>query len=229
MAELYELVLNQTYFAQECVNRWNYVMEGTPSGVTGAYGLVFSAGAILEGDPPDLPTGGMMAILQALQDSQVVFVQISARNVYDPTDFYTYAWTTPITGAVSGGGVSPSVAWGFRTNRVRADVRRGQKRFVGVALSDSANGGLFTGGAITRQNNMATAMTVPVYYTEGGNSLTYAPAVCKREKYTTPAGNPAYRYYASESAQLAQTVTGIIWERLPNTRTQGSRQYGRGE
>lgn len=225
---LYEVVLNQTYFAQECVNRWNYGCVGEPVGVTGSFGLTFALGAILEGDPLDLPVGGFMATLQALQNSQVVFVDLLVRNVYDPTDFYTYAWTTPIVGGVAGGGVSPTVAFGFRTNRLRADIRRGQKRFVGVSLSDDANGGLFTGTTVTRMNAMAAKMSEVLEYTGGGNSLQFSPAVCKRERYTTPAGNPAYRYFASESTQATNSVGPVTWERLVDSRTQGSRQYGRG-
>lgn len=229
MAELYEVVLAQQYFAQDCVNRFNYVGEGTPSGVTGSFALTFALGAILTGDPLDLPVDGFMATLQALQNSQVVFQNVLVRNVYDVNDFYTYAWTTPIVGGVSGGGTSPAIAFGFSTNRVRADVRRGQKRFVGVSLSDDANGGLWVSGAITRMNALAAKMTDALAYTEGGNSLNFSPAVCKREPYTTPAGNKAYRYHASKTTQLADTVTGVVWNRTVDARTQGSRQYGRGQ
>lgn len=225
---LYEVVLNQTYFDQDMVNRWNYGSVGVPVGVTGSFGLTHALGAILTGDPLDLPVGGFMATLQALQNSQVVFVDLLVRNIYDPTDFYTYAWTTPITGGVAGGGTSPTQAFGFRTNRLRADIRRGQKRIGGVSLSDDANGGLFAGTAITRMNALAAKMSEVLEYSEGGNSLEFSPSVFKREKYTTPAGNPAYRYYASESVQATNSVGPVTWERVPDARTQASRQYGRG-
>jgi len=228
MAKVLEVVLNQSYFAQQCVNRWHYIMNGTPVGVTGSFALTYAMGAILTGDPLDLPAGGFFSVLQDLQNSQVVFEDLLVRSVYDSEDFYTYAWTTPITGGVSGGGVSPSVAFGFNTNRVRQDIRRGQKRFVGVSLSDDANGGLFAGTVPTRMNAMAASMSESLFYNQGGNNLTFEPAILKKKAVVLPNGNTTYRYWPTEAEQLAFSVTGITWERKTTSRTQGSRQYGRG-
>ncbi len=229
MGKLFEVILNQTYFSQQCVNRWNYSMVGTPSGVTGSFALINALGAILEGDPLDLPVDGFMAVLQALQNSQVVYVDIMARAIYDPTDFYTYTWTTPIVGGVTGGGTSPTQAFGFRTNRLNQDVRRGQKRFVGVSISDDTNGGLFTGTTITRMNALADSMSAVLEYTAGGNSLQFNPSVFQKEKITDTDGKVTYKYFTSEATQEAHSVGPVTWERLPEARTQATRQYGRGQ
>ena len=76
--------------------------------------------------------------------------------------------------------------------------------------------------------NLATAMGATLNYTDEGNALSFAPAIISKEKYTTPSGKEAYKYYASEVLQAAHTATGILWEIYGETRTQGSRQYGRG-
>jgi hypothetical protein len=43
---LYEVVLEQRYYNQQVVNRWNYVGSGTPASVTGSFALLSALGFI---------------------------------------------------------------------------------------------------------------------------------------------------------------------------------------
>lgn len=219
-----ELVLRQRYFGVEIVNRWNYVSGGTPAAASLSFALVSAVGAVA------LAADSMIGEIRALQSTAVDFVDIEARNVYSTTDFYTRPFGTGINGQNAGGeALSPVMAYGFRTNRVRTDVRRGTKRFVGVVENDTTSGGNLSAAALDQMNIILGLMSDILTYDDEGNTLSFSPAVCGKEAYTTPSGRTAYRYYATEAAQLAMTAQGILWEAYDTTRSQTSRQYGRGQ
>lgn len=71
-------------------------------------------------------------------------------------------------------------------------------------------------------------MSATLTYDDSGNTLTFTPCIAQKEEYTTPRGKKAYKYYPTEVAQAAHLASGIAWSYYPQTRTQGSRQYGRG-
>lgn len=221
---IYELVLRQRYFGVLTVNRWNYVMNGTPAAASGAFALISAVGAV------SLAEASMIGRIRQLQAVGVNFVDIEARNIYSTTDFYTRPFATGVDGQNAGGnGLSPTVAYGFRTSRVRTDVRRATKRFVGVVENDSGDGGGLSTGSLALMEDIAGYMSDVLTYDDEGNTLSFSPAVCGKEAYTTPSGKTAYRYYNTEAGQLAMTALGSLWEVYDTTRTQVSRQYGRGQ
>lgn len=232
---LYELVLTQTYQNQQTINRWNYLMTGTPAAVIGAFALVKAFGAIYDAVhvPPEYPTDTPLDALSYMQSSLVSSQQITALNPYDPTDFYQTPFVVPYLGKASGNGVSPTVAIGFRTTQVRRDISRATKRFVGVTEEQISVGGALDISDGSRIADMAVAMTDPLSYDDEGNTLTFSPCVAGKEKYTIAQPPPkadtvAYRYYPTEAEQLDHLAVGIIWQPYANTRTQTSRQYGKG-
>lgn len=180
----------------------------------------------------DIDPFGTDTIAKHLQDNQagnVQFVQAIAKNIYSVTDFYTYSFPPNTHGLnTESTGLSPTVAAGFTSDRTRADIRRAQKRFVGIAENDVGEGGVFTDTAKLAWQALGDAMAdinvVPV----DTSSVTFTPYVFGREKYTTPEDTEAYRYYATESAQLSHIARINQWNFKPQTRTQTSRQYGRG-
>lgn len=225
---LYELVLRQQTNATELINRWNYVSQGSPTGVTGSFALVSAAGGILTGDPAAFPAGEMMALVAAIQASDVIFVELAGINVYEDDDFFTIAYPSGIFGGVAAAGSAQFVASGFRTNRVTRAVRRGFKRFGGVPTGAISEFGALSVGHKASMATLAAKMSETLEYTDGGNSLSYVPTIVSKEKYTTPAGNTAYRYYSTLSAQLDHIAQGVTWEGYSIVRSQASRQLGRG-
>jgi len=233
---LYELVLEMDVFGVQTINRWNYVSTGTPAVVSGSFALVSAFGAIYDntaippGYPPDTPLAAIMGMLP----SSIGPVQITALNVYDPVDFYQTPFAVVYAGALSGTVLSPLDSYGFRTNVVRRDIRRGTKRFSGVIAAAVEAGGSFTSAALTRMNLVAERMTETLSYVDEGNTLSFAPAVVSKEEYdpnpTEPdANHRAYKYYSTLAAQLSHTALGIVWTPYNQIRSQTSRQYGRGQ
>lgn len=225
---LYELVMRGTYFGQEVVNRWNYVSTGVPASVLGSFALVSAFGAIpdLGVYPPDAPFSQIYA---ALSD-QLVLSSLEARAAkdYDVEDFYERPFIPAYDGGVSGAAMSPTAAYGFRTNRVRLDIARGTKRFAGVIEEAVGSGGVLVGSWPANLEAMAEAMSDVLEYDDEGNTVTFTPCVVSKEEYTTPSGRKAYRYYSTLATQMEHVATGITWQPYSTVRTQVSRQYGRG-
>jgi len=229
MAEIMEVTLFQQYQNQEAVDRWNYVASGTPAAVSLSFALLTAMGFLPTSTTlADTTVGGE---LQALQNSTVRFASALARAVYVDDDFYDSPFLANTFGAVGNeaSASSPTLAYGFRSNRVKQSIGRGYKRFVGVESSYAGNGGEMATLAITQMTALATAMSQTLTYDDEGNTLTFIPCIVQKEKYTvTSSGKFAYRYYASQATQLTHTAQGVVWENYTQSRSQVSRQYGRG-
>lgn len=226
---LMEAVLQQDFLGEPCLNRWNYIASGTPASVSFSFALTSALGAIESVGV--YPVGELMDLIAIIQDAQCTFENLTVRDVYSQTDFYESPFTVPFAGKVVGNGLSPSIAYGFRTNRTRLDIRRGMKRFAGGNVTVYDGNNVFNAVFITQLQDIAAKMSETLEYDDEGNTLTFAPVVVKREKYQVPGSDPArfaYRYNTNEAQQLQDVMSSIIWEPFTNTRTQGSRQVGRG-
>lgn len=225
---IYEMTARSRFAGQECINRWHYVSTGTPAAVQGSFGLVYSAGWVKDGLPAAFPTNGLFNVMRAVQSEQVAYWEVEVRNLYDPLDFYVLPLPSDAVGGVAGESMSPTQAWGFFSNRVRADVKRGMKRLVGVTEANVTNGGLVAAGIVPSLENVAGRFSAVLLYDDEGNALTYTPAVLSYEPYTPSPGRKAYRPYATESEQLDHAAIGVTYSPYTQIRTQVSRQYGRG-
>lgn len=223
---IYEVVLRSLYYGQRCINVWHYVCPDGIGITSTALGLLTGMGFIPVGDPPELPDATIFAHLRGLTNDAVAYTEVEARNLYSVTDFYLAAYSPAVQGLVDGIDVSPAIAIGLFTNRVRTDIRRGFKRFVGLTEEQMTNGGALTSGAIGALAGLANAMTEPI---DGGGFTFYQPAVLAFEKYTTTAPRVAYKQYPTEAEQLEHAAYPMTWAGYDFVRTQTSRQYGRGQ
>jgi len=232
---IYEVVLQQSYEQQLVINRWNYVGSGTPAAVSMSFALTAALGAIydLTALPPAYPPNTLIQAIRGLQNDGVSFEQMTVQNVYSATDFYQTPFVPALLGSQAGESGSPTIALGYRTNRIRRDVARGTKRFVGLPEDAMTQGGVLNASYNGALNLLATRLSEVLEYDDEGNTLTFTPAVCGKQEYDPnppPAtGNHrAYRYFPTEVEQLEHTASGVVWEVYDTVRTQVSRQYGRG-
>jgi len=230
MAELMEITLFQTYFNQKCVNRWNYVANGTPAAVTLSFALASIMGFLPVSTT--LAGGTVGGSLQGVQNADVHFNSVIARAVYIDDDFYDSPFLANTVGAATGGAsaLSPTNAFGFFSSRVKQSIARGYKRFVGASEGTVTSGGVIEGATLTALESVAGFMSDTLVYDDEGESLTFIPCIVQKEKYVVEeSGKDAYKYYASQATQLTHTAQGINWTPYENIRTQVSRQYGRGQ
>lgn len=226
---IYEVILTQKYFNQTIINRFHYVGSGTPAAVQPSFGLLYAMGlmtARLSGGV--FPGDTLAGQVQGIQSGNVQFIAAYCRNLYSNTDFYESPFPTPPQGTRTGEGMPPFVAWGFYGSRVRTDIRRAMKRFVGVPEDLVSPGGTIASAVFGALNNVAGELGQTLTYDDEGNTLTFAPCVLGLEEYTTPSGKRAYRNYATEAAQLAHVAQGGVYNWYTTVRSQTSRQYGRG-
>lgn len=225
---LYELVLQQDYAGQEVINRFNYMGSGTPAAVQPSFALLSAFGALAASTT--LLDTTVAGAIQLLQNPAITFVQATARAIYQDDDFYGNAFLTGTIGLRSDAGqsLSPTVAYGFRSNRVKQSINRGMKRFAGVGVNMCSATGAIGAAAATYIEAVRAALGATLSFDDEGNTLTFTPCVVGKEKYTTPSGKTAYKYYPTEILQAAHIASGITWEAYNKTRTQTSRQFGRG-
>ena len=225
---LYELTLVTRYFNQTCINRWTYRMVGTPAAVSGSFALAFATGLLGTGPDGGFQFGTFANNIRVNLNNAVFFLEVTSRALYSVTDFYASPINPVKTGGVSGEGLAPFTAFGFKTNRVRSDIRRATKRFVGVSESDVSAGGVITPERLSALNALANAMTQALTYNDEGQTLTFTPVVLRKQVYTTESGKRAYRYYPTLTQQLENMADSVIWQAYQEVRSQTSRQYGRG-
>lgn len=228
MVALLELVLEYTYNDEPCVNRWNYISSSTPAAVSLSFALVSAVGGITESPHTDFPTGSMMENIRVALGGGVLFNNIQARNIYSVTDFYDTPIPSTVTGAItSSTGMTGYEAYGFYSSQTRTDIRGGQKRFAGVVEGAVGAFGVIESAQMTLLNNIAAAMTAEVTYDDEGSPVTFNPVIVSKEKYVTPSGKDAYKYYATLAEQDDHWATGIIWRAYPNSTTQNTRKKRR--
>lgn len=229
---LMEVTLETIYAGQVCINRWNYVATGTPASLTHSFALTNALGAIESAGV--YPADRLMAKIAAIMSAGVVFDLITVKDVYSVTDFYSTPFISPLGGARAGEGMSPINAIGFRTNRVRSDIRRATKRFVGVSENDAGSQGVLTGAILALLTALAAEMSEVQTWNDEGSTLTYAPCVVGKQRYNPETGladpnGTAYRYYKNdEEEQMLHIAEGVTWDAYAHVRSQVSRQYGKG-
>lgn len=228
MAGLYEVTLVGTMFEQQVVNRWTFQQGGTPAAVSGSFALASAFGAIPSVAPVVWPANTIFDDLRKITSRSVQYDELVVKNLYSVTDFYTVPFNS-VVGLVAEDATSPTLAWGFRTNRTRLDINRGQKRFPGVMEGAMLPGGIVTPEHLAAMEILAERMGEVLEYTDEGNTLTYTPVIIGKQKIVDPeTGKVSYQLYSTYAAQAEHLMGSLVWTPLDTVRTQTSRQYKSG-
>lgn len=226
---LYEVTLRQRYFDQLCINVFPYTGDEGLTFTPNALDLLTAMGFIPSGDPLAFPADSIAAQIQDLQNSSVEFLSVEARELYSVTDFYEAVYSPPLLGTdASGTPVSPVMAFGLFSNRVRTDIRRGFKRFVGLGEVSMTTGGVLDSGFVDTLAILGDTMGEVLV----GADSNYRPCVISRKKEAIPDTDPVrYRYvlYPTPEEQDEHLAVGVTYAPYSTVRTQVSRQYGRGQ
>jgi hypothetical protein len=226
---MYTVTLEANYLGQQIINSWDFVSGTVPSGQLGSL-LVLAGWGLAPFDTIELFGEDTVASKFALaQAGSVVYVQAICKNLYSNTDFYTFAFDAATHGQRSGQGLSPVSAAGFSTDRTVANIRRGQKRFVGVVEGDVDDGGVINADGRTVWENVGGAMENVTVVPVGAGTFTFTPYVFSKHRVVDPdTGRVSYEAWPDEATAMEHIARINQWNLKPQVRSQVSRQYGRG-
>jgi len=152
----------------------------------------------------------IQAALIPLQDDSVVTQRIEVRNIGDPLDFATRV-PAVVTGTLVGEPFNSFTSFAIQFNRLRTDMKNGQKRFV-VGVETNADGNNWLAGFVTSMDGIKNAI-LATWFTDA----LPAAAVCdyvviKRicTVATPPFPCPSYRLPVNDAELVFYNpVTGI--------------------
>jgi len=237
---IFEVTLVSSYYNQQNINVWNYInpifspgIDPQASTLLDLLGWPLFNTSSVDAYPDDSVANAFMNTV----NPQFQLESVLVKDVYSDTNLAEWVFPSGVAGqsigTLTGEAMSPAAAVGYTTNRVRADIRRGQKRIGGMTELVVGLGGAIAPASIAANfQPLADAMSASL--DDPNPSLgTYYPAVCKKQRYEVeedgvPTGRFAYRYYLDPSAQEENTAQGVTWGVKANQRFQVSRQYGRG-
>lgn len=227
MSAIYEVLVRQSYFDQEVLNRFHYISDDVvPVPTASVLAESIGANSLSGGNFTDTT---LMGKLQDMQNALLSYLEVQVLNLYSDTDFFTVAYNPAPVGVGTGGdAMSPAAAYGAVSNRVTRSIRRGHKRFAGLVEEAVGAGGVLTSGGLTALSNLCAVMTANSVVTIGLDTWTFQPAVLAFQEYTTPRGHKAYKPWPTLGEQLDHAAKGVSWSPMATMRTQRSRQYGRG-
>lgn len=227
-----EVRLVQRYAGQLSIMGFNYLSSGVPATVTHSFALASAMG--FAPSTTTLTAGTVGGLLQAAQHTGVEFISASIRDVYSNVDFYESPFLVNTNGTRGGyAGVAPFLAIAFTSTKTRTDIRRGQRRMVGIRENDIVGSGAVESSYLAGPlSDLAAEMSATIQYDDEGNTLSYSPVIVGKERYVVPDSNPpryAYRYWKDdEPKQLQNLMASIVWTPQDFVTSQNSRKRNRG-
>jgi len=223
---LFEVILRQSYDGKNVLNRWHYNSAGTPASVDLSFGLASAFGGVVDPVTSAFPPDSIMEALSEIQSSALSYVELTVEALYDFADFYTIPFAPGQDGTQGGTPMSPFYAYALQSNRVRTDIRRGNKRLAGVSEQYVGTAGVIEAGMPGLLAALAGLMSDPLVYDDEGNTLSYTPVVLSFEKHAPDVDHESewYSLYPTLAEQLEHAAVGINWTAKAFATTQNTRK-----
>lgn len=237
---IFQVTISQAYYGQSIKNVFWYHTTDDQGTLTLSRALTEALGVFdSEGTPGGWvpPVNTLMRNWSNAVHTDVKFRDITILNPYNDTDFYSVAFQLEASGKLdtigSGQAMPPTVALGYRSSRVRRDVGRGYKRFVGLPEAAIDGGGVLQSAYLSNEaEGLRIRLGSLANYTDEGALKTFTPVIISKQRVDEIEGEtlkrPLYRLYPTEAEQEDNMVAARDWETYDVSRTQNSRQYGRG-
>jgi len=223
---LFEVTLRQAYDNKNVINRWNYASSGVPAAVSLSFALASAFGGIPDPITGEFPDDSLMAFLAGMQNTGLRYVELQVENMYDVVDFYTIPYASSQAGLTGGERMSAFVAYGFTSNRLRTDVRRGSKRFAGASETYVGEYGVITSSGMETLEGVAEALSATLTYDDEGTDIEFRPTVLSYQKHDPDVDHERewYSKYATLAAQMDHAAVGVKYTANPNATTQNTRK-----
>lgn len=223
---LYEVLLRQAYDNRNCLNRWNYESNSTPAAVSRSFALASAFGGIPDGVTGEFPADSIMAFIAQMQSEGVDYIELSVEALYAVEDFYSIPYPPTQGGTALGTPMSSFCAYALQSNRVRTDIRRGNKRFVGTSETHVGGAGIVEATMTPVLEDLAAAMSAELTYDDEGTPVVFSPVILSLEKHPPDADHEFdwYAKYPTLAEQEDHMAVGITWTYKPFITTQNSRK-----
>lgn len=147
-----------------------------------------------------------------------VFNRITVQTPADDSILWVQALNIP--GTRTGTAMPRFVAWGFKQERGRGDMRAGFKRFSRITETDTS-GDQPHPNAVILLNNLATRMSTGIFVETSLGQGFAIPIIVKRIKYVTEGGAEAYRFPNATDPYIFYQATTWAFQKIT---TQNSRK-----
>ena len=161
--------------------------------------------------------------IQGIMRAGSSMIKIFARAIYDDTEFEERQ--VDYEGSRTGNPLPSFVAARFYSERPAIGVRRAQKYLGSLSETDS-NATVWNSDFYDELQAYADALGDLI--TDPGTAKTFRNVLLQREKYTTPSGKAAYRYYPTLTAQIEHMYDLTDWFYDLTIRSMRSRLPGQG-
>jgi hypothetical protein len=206
--DIFQLTLTGSY-QDKTINNVFFYGQLNPN----ASPTVSSSLALISGFVEDV-----LPSLNACLSDELTWTNIEAFNLFDFADFASDASFSNNAGLFNGTPVAPFMAYEYRANRARRDVRNGYKRFAGVC-EEILDGTFIAPAYFGTFNTAGVALTNTVTYSGAVGTPSFQGCIVKRIRVDT-AGVISYRLPVS---QAEATVYVAEWS-IVRVTTQSSRK-----
>jgi len=192
LADIYQLIHNQSYLGQAIQNVYFYRREDAGSD---------------HADLLDAWVADVMPSVMAIQDPKIITDTVVAKNLENFSDFGETIVDDP--GTYDAGQILPIFnAIGYTLRSANRLVRPGSKRITGINESVQLDGIITEAAYITRMETLRVALDTVI----GTDPLFFTPIIVKRVKYEVPDSDPvrfAYRLPETDEELVLATLLGV--------------------
>lgn len=153
------------------------------------------------------------------------------RDIYNVNDFAQVTVSgVGWQGSRATGNAEPAfMAAKLKSTRTRQDIKAGYKALPPMLDVDVVNStGAIAASYITLMTTLCTALGNGTSPFVGVTQAYFAWAIVGKQKYTTPSGKTAYRYYPTMAEQAENMAYPVSWAPVERATTQDSRKFGKG-
>ena len=203
--DVYEVVDQQTYHGQQCLNVYYYLNNNVLNGGASA------------SDLNDSFLAEMYPLIRGAQTTAVNHTGLRTRNLFNPSDVDVRSHS--LAGLRTNSNIEPPfIAVGYTLGSDNGALRKGAKRIAGLDDLDLNNGAITVGAALTALTALGGGMenTLAIWLAE-----VFMPVIVGRIL-----DGGSYRLPASASEATLGAVVDVIYSLFPTT--QNSRKLGRG-
>jgi hypothetical protein len=211
------------------INEFNLLNNSLSEATNASLNIIESLG-YNSGAPTAPVASSVLDTYRGISNTGVAITQLYCRDVYNVNDFAQVTVSGSGWDGNRAGTPAPSFqATKIKSTRTRQDIKSGFKALPPGLLADVTTAtGTLSSAYITLMQTLCTRLSNGTSPFVGPIQAFFGWAIVGKEKYTTPSGRTAYRYYQDPVVQAEHIATPVTWAPVERATTQTTRKLGRG-